>query len=644
MKKVEKNVEESVKTTDSKVEKKNIVKDLDKKSEAKSSKKNTEKALKKSSEKSSDKKSSKKSDEKKTEDKDLKKSAEKAEKEAAKKKGRKKDLLSMKEKIRPVYVVGHKNPDTDSICSAIAYADVKNRSEDGIFRAMRAGQINEETEFVLRYFNVPTPGYLPNVGTQVKDMQFHETPGESEKISVKEAWEKMGKAGSRTLPVTDDEDHLKGIITVSDIVSYYMDAEKKDTLSEARTQYQAIAKTIDGKILVGNPHGYFVKGNVLVGAALPEQLKEAMDPDDLVIVGNREDTQLMAINYGASCIVVCLATMVSDEVQEAAKDKCCVVITTELDTYTVARLIDQSIPIKHLMTKQGILTFHTDDFVDDIKETMGRVRHRDFPVLDRHERYIGTVSRRNLLNVQRKKVILVDHSEISQAADNLEEAEILEIIDHHRIGTVETRQPIYYRGEPVGCTATIVYRIYKEKKLEISPKMAGLLCAAILSDTLMFRSPTSTDYDKEVATELAEVAGIDLEKFAEDMFRAGSNLSSKTPEEIFYQDFKKFICEGSVFGVGQISSMSTENLDESRDRLKPMLEQEVGKNGITMVFFMLTNILTEDTELLYCGHGAENLIDEAFHIEVKGGSCILPGVVSRKKQLIPSLMEAIQNS
>lgn len=550
----------------------------------------------------------------------------------------------MKEKLRPVYVVGHKNPDTDSICSAIAYADVKNRTDDGVYRAMRAGQINEETEFVLRYFNVPTPGYLPNVGTQVKDMQFHETPGVNEHISVKEAWEKMGQAGSRTLPVTDTEEHLKGIITVSDIAAYYMGVEKKNTLSVARTQYRAIARTLDGRIVVGNPHAYFVKGKVLVAAALPEQLKEAMDPDDLVILGNREDAQLMAISCGASCMVLCLTKEVSEQVVKEAEKRCCVIITTSLDTYTVARLIDQSIPIHHLMTREGLLLFHTDDYVDNIRETMGRVRHRDFPVLDRHDRYIGTVSRRNLLNVDKKRIILVDHSELSQAVDNLEQAEILEIIDHHRIGTVETRQPVYYRGEPVGCTATIIYKIYHEKRLQIPQVMAGLLCAAILSDTLMFRSPTSTEKDRTAATELAEIAGIELEKFAEDMFRAGSDLSSKTPEEIFYQDFKKFIFDGTVFGVGQISSMSAANLDEIRHRLVPILEQEVGKNGMTMVFFMLTNILTENTELIYCGKGAEQLLDEAFHVNAKNGSCLLPGVVSRKKQLIPSFMEAIQNA
>ncbi|MDO4479003.1 MAG: putative manganese-dependent inorganic diphosphatase [Lachnospiraceae bacterium] len=550
----------------------------------------------------------------------------------------------MKEKMRPVYIVGHKNPDTDSICSAIAYADIKNRTDEGFFRAMRAGETNEETEFVLRYFDVPRPGYLPDVGTQVRDMQFHETPGVDEHISVKEAWDQMGTAGSRTLPITDANDKLKGIITIGDIANYYMDAQSMTALAEARTQYRAIARTLQGTVAVGNPHGYFVKGKVLVGAALPEQLKEAMDPDDLVILGNREDAQLMAIACGASCLVLCLSDAVSERVRQAADEKDCVVIVTKLDTYTAARLIGQSIPIDHLMTREGIICFHTDDFVDNIKETMGRVRHRDFPVLDRRDRYIGTVSRRNLINVTRKKVILVDHSEMSQAVDNLEQAEILEIVDHHRIGTVETRQPVYFRGEPVGCTATIINRIYHEKHLDIEPTIAGLLCAAILSDTLMFRSPTATVLDEIAARELAQIAGIDLEKFAEAMFKAGSDLSHKTAEEIFYQDFKKFVFGTTVFGVGQISSMSQENLDNIRERIIPMMREECGKNGITMVFYMLTNIMTEDTELLYFGDGAEALIAEAFKITAEGGSCVLPQVVSRKKQLIPAMMDALQNT
>jgi manganese-dependent inorganic pyrophosphatase len=352
----------------------------------------------------------------------------------------------MAEKQNKVYIVGHKNPDTDSICSAIAYADVKNRSEDGVFQARRAGQINEETEFVLNYFGMEQPSYMPNVGMQVRDMEIHETPGASEKITVREAWDKMAAAGTVTLPITDRDSKLRGLITVGDIATYYMDAYTRTIMSDARTQYRAMAATLEGKVIAGNEHGYFVHGKVLVGAAQPERMTSVMDPDDLVILSDREDAQLKAIEAGASCLVICMGAEPSEKVVRAADKRSCVLILTELDTYTVARLINQSIPIKHLMTKKGIVAFHTDDYVDNIKTTMGRLRHRDFPVLNRQDRYVGTISRRNLINIKKKQLILIDHSEVSQAVDNLEEADILEIIDHHRIGTVETLQPIFSAG------------------------------------------------------------------------------------------------------------------------------------------------------------------------------------------------------
>ena len=485
---------------------------------------------------------------------------------------------------------------------------------------------------------------MPNVGAQVKDLQLHRTPGADCRITVREAWDKMAEAGTMTLPLTDGDNHLKGLITVGDIAKHYMNVKAQTMMAEGRTQYRAIARTLDGHVAAGNEHGYFVRGKALVGAAQPERMREVMDPDDLVILSNREDAQLMAIEGGASCLVISMGAEPSQRVIDAANAADCVIIVTPLDTYQTARLIDQSIPVERLLTKDGIVSFHMDDYLDDIKETMGRLRHRDFPVLNRKNAYVGTISRRNLINVEKKKVILVDHSEVSQAVDNLDQAEILEIIDHHRIGTVETLQPIVFRGEPVGCTATIVAGLFREKRVEIEPKIAGILLAAIISDTLMFRSPTCTFRDKLAAEELAAIAGVAIEPFAREMFRAGSNFAGKAAEEIFYQDFKKFVFDGTTFGVGQISSLSAESLADVRARLEPIMEQEKGKNGMSMIFFMLTDILSRSTELLYCGSGDETLIEEAFGVRPSGGSCQLADVVSRKKQLIPSFMERLQNS
>lgn len=540
-----------------------------------------------------------------------------------------------------VYIIGHKNPDTDSICSAIVYADIKNRTDHKTYIPKRAGQINQETEYVLNRFGVETPGYLSDVGTQVRDMEIHKTVPADSQITIKKAWELMKECGAVTLPITDRENHLEGLIAVKDLAVYYMETCNSMALADARAQYRSMAETVNGKVLMGNEHGYFMKGKILIGAANPHFLDEYVEENDLVILGDREDLQLQAIKKGANCIIITLGAPVSSKVLSMAQKYCCVVISSPYDTYSVSRMISQSVPVKHLMTTNDIITFHLDDFTDNIQSVMGKYRHRDFPVLDKKDRYIGTVSRRNMLNIKKKKIILVDHNEKSQAVDNIEQADIQEIIDHHRIGSLETLNPVYFRNQPVGCTATILYSIYKEQELEIEKNMAGLLCAAIISDTLMFRSPTCTRWDQEACYELAKIADIDIEVFATEMFRAGSDLSGKSTEEIFYQDFKKFFSGELAFGVGQITSMDASEIVEVRERLMPIMKSECGKNGISMVFFMVTNILSESTELLCYGENSEKVVEESFDVKVHNGRCYLSGVVSRKKQLIPKLMEHV---
>lgn len=544
-----------------------------------------------------------------------------------------------------IYIIGHKNPDTDSICSAIAYADIKNRLNSGKkYAAKRAGQINEETEYVLKRFGVEAPGYLSDVGTQVKDMEIRETPGVPNNISIKDAWAIMKKSSAVTLPITKEDGQLEGLITTGDIANSYMDAHDNYFLSNARTQYRSIANTVEGTVVIGNPHGYFIRGKVVIGAAHPNKLGEFLEEEDLVILGDRYEDHLCAIEQNVSCMIVCNNAEVSHDIVEAAERNQCVVIQSSLDTFTVARLINQSIPVKHIMKKENLITFQTDDFTDNIKDIMVKTRHRAFPVVNKHGKYIGTVSRRNLLGMKKKQLILVDHNEKTQAVDNIDAAEILEIIDHHRLGSLETLQPIMFRNQPVGCTATIMYQMYTEKALEISPAIAGLLCSAIISDTLMFRSPTCTSADKMAAGALALIAGINIEEHAKEMFTAGSNLRGKTAEVIFYQDFKRFTADTVNFGVGQISSMNAEELVDLKQRLIPFMQHECGKNGISMVFFMLTNILEECSEIICYGEGSGRLVEEAFEVKEAQGGYILPGVVSRKKQLIPAFIGTLQQN
>lgn len=538
------------------------------------------------------------------------------------------------------YIIGHKNPDTDSICSAIALAYLKNKTEAGKFIAKRAGQINEETEYVLKYFHMHTPGYMPNVGTQVKDMEIRHLPGMSKEISVKEAWEFMQKNNAITLPMTDAENNLEGIISMSDITNNMM-RHNSTSLSHAKTPFKHIAETLDGEILVGDETAVFQKGKVLIGAFNPSLVKKFIEPGDLVILGDRPEDHLNAVDMQASCMVIGMDVPVSEAIQSYAREKGTVIITTPHDSFAIARLIEQSIPVRALMVSENLITFYMDDFTDKIKLVMGKTRIRNFPILDKNGKYIGTVSRRNFLNIEKKKVILVDHNELSQAVDNIEQAEIIEIVDHHRIGTLETKNPIIFRNQPVGCTATIIRQMYQEKGVEVPKDIAGLLCAAIVSDTLLFRSPTCTPLDQVVAREMASIAEVDIEKFATDMFKAGSNLSEKTTEEIFYQDFKKFIAGDVAFGVGQISSMAVDELQLIKERLVPHLQYECGKHGVQMVFFMLTNILDESTDLICYGEGAADVVRNAFGMNIEDGACVLQGIVSRKKQLIPAMMTVL---
>ena len=546
------------------------------------------------------------------------------------------------DKRKRIYIIGHKNPDTDSICSAIAYADIKNRTEKDEYVPKRAGQINEETEFVLSYFKTPAPRYLQDAGTQVKEMEIHYTEEASRSISVKKAYKLMRESGAVTLPITNKRGKLEGIITIGDIARAYMDDSDSRVLAAAKTQYENIAETLNGEVIVGDPKGFVEAGKVIIGAANPDKMEKYIDKGDMVIVGDRSEDHLCALEQEASCLIAGLNATVSPMMQKIAKENNCVIISTPYDTLTIAKFINQSIPVEHLMKTTDLITFRTDDLTEDIKEVMGKNRHRDFPVLDKKGKYIGTVSRRNLINIRKKQIILVDHNEKSQAVDSLLEADILEIIDHHRLGTLETFQPVMFRNQPVGCTATIMYQIYHEKDLGIAPNIAGLLCAAIISDTLMFRSPTCTEDDIVAAKELARVAGIDIEEFSAKMFKAGSNLENKEPEEIFYQDFKKFIVDDTTFGIGQINAMSTEELNGIKRKLLPNIERECGRNGIQIIYFMLTNIRDESTELLITGEGAEQLIKTAFEVEKQGNTFVLPGIVSRKKQLIPALMKVLQ--
>lgn len=545
----------------------------------------------------------------------------------------------MSTESKKVWVVGHKNPDTDSICAAISYAYLKNQSGDKkTYVAKRAGAVNEETRYVLERFGVEEPPLVTYAGAQIKDINIRKTAGVSNQISLKRAWELMKKLEVVTLPVTNQFGKLEGVIVTKDIATSYMDVLDNCVLSKARTQYKTIAETIDGEVYAGNEHAHFVRGKVVIATSNPEYMADYIEDDDLVILGDREEAQMQAIRSNASCIIIGGGLEVAEEVKKLAEKRDCVIITTPFDTFSVARLINQSMPIKQYMTRRELVTFDIDDYVDDVKDVMSRVRHRDFPVLGSNGNYVGMISRRNLMNMQKKQIILVDHNEKSQAVDGIVEAEILEIIDHHRLGSLETVSPVYFRNQPLGCTSTIIYQMYQEQRVEIPKEIAGLLLSAIISDTLMFRSPTCTPLDKSVAKRLAEIADVDIEDHAKKMFRAGSDFKNKTTEEIFYQDFKIFHTEDCDFGVAQISAMSGEELEQIGEQLRPFLPQVLGEKRLNMVYVMLTDILEESSKIIFAGEDAGKILAHAFKKQEDADGIRLDGIISRKKQMIPTLM------
>lgn len=540
-----------------------------------------------------------------------------------------------------VFVVGHKNPDTDSICSAIAYANLKTNTSEGTYIAKRAGHLNAETEYVLKQFGVEAPSLLSNVRLQVKDVDVNRMPGIRANTSIKDAWAIMKENKAYTIAITE-EDKLEGVITTGDIATSYMDVYDNRILSTAKTQFKNIVKTLDGEIIVGNDEEYFTKGKVVVAASSPDKMEAFIEKGDIVILGNRYEVQLCAIELEASCIIICQGDQVTRTITKLAEERNVVVITTPHDTFTTGRLVNQSIPVEHFMRKDGLSIFNTNDYVEDIKKDMAKDRTRDFPVVDRKGNFYGFISSRRLMDASKKQVILVDHNEKTQAIDGIEEADILEIIDHHRLGGLETSGPVYFRNQPVGCTATIIFNMYKEHGVELDKTTASLLCSAIISDTLLFRSPTCTWFDQMVAKELAGIADINMEELAQNMFRAGSDLKGKNAEEICFQDFKQFTVGNVKFGVGQINSMDAEELVEIKEKLVPYLETGASLHGLDMIYLMLTNIIEESTELLYYGKGSRELVREAYALPIDVDEIILEGVVSRKKQLIPTLVISLQ--
>ena len=549
----------------------------------------------------------------------------------------------MQQTAHKVVVIGHRNPDTDSICSAIAYAELKNKTSDLVCEARRAGKMNQETEFVLKKFGVTPPRMCTDVNPKIRDVDYRQVPGIPGSTSLRKAWEIMRDQKIDTLPVTSEDNELQGVITVKDIATANMDLFDTSILAKSRTSYRNILETLGATMVVGSEDAECTTGHIRIGTATPEMLESSMEKGDIVILTNRYESQLCAIEKEASLIIICNGAKVGRTIQHIAAETGVAIMSAPCDTYAAAKLISQCAPISYYMTRDDIMKFTLVTPVADVTRVMAKVRHRYFPILDADGKYCGMISRRNIINLRKRRIILVDHNEATQAVEGFDQAEILEIIDHHRIGSLETSGPVYFRNQPVGCTATIVTQMYDESGVEIPQKTAGLLLAAILSDTLVFRSPTCTPMDVGAANRLAKIAGVDINEFANEMFEAGEKLDGKTAEEVFLQDFKVFMCGDIRFGVAQGSYMTRKNLTAAEALLKPYLEEARNKQNVEDIYMLLTDVPKEESVVICDGRYAAGVLTDGFEIQPGAdGSWTLPGVVSRKKQFIPALMTAYQ--
>lgn len=544
--------------------------------------------------------------------------------------------------FRRINIIGHKSPDTDSICSALALSWLKNKgSFNGIYEARRAGAINRESRYVLDYFGVEAPRLCTDLSPQIKNIDIRMRPGVSKDLSLYEARRLMKTEDIDTLCITDKNSFLLGLVTVGDISNVNMELLDESLLSKAGTSYKNILDTLSARLIFGDRRKKITKGRVCV-TSTPEFMKEFVKPGDIVIGVNQLETQLCAIDLGADALILTYNAHVLPEVLKKAMEKGCDIFVTPHDTYNATRLISTSIPVGYIMRTEDLKTFTLNTPVEDAVKIMSEVRHRYFPILDQDGKYVGVVSRRNFLNLHKKQVILVDHNEKAQAVDGLMESEILEVIDHHRIGDLETRGPVYFRNEAVGCTATIIFHMFKEEGMKPDKKVAGLLLAAIISDTLLFRSPTSTSLDEREAKELAKIAGVDIESFAESMFEAGASLEGLSAEDVFKSDFKIFSYGDVRFGVGQSIYMTENSRKDAEKLVEPYLRKVSETGKLPMFFYMFTDMKNESTDLMFGGKGAGDAVKNAFNVETTNDIAKLKGVVSRKKQLVPPLMAAIQ--
>lgn len=533
--------------------------------------------------------------------------------------------------MEPIYVIGHKNPDTDSIVSAMAYAALKNALGERQFVAARLGQVNDETQMVLDRFGFEPPILLHNVRTQVRDLAFDTPPALDAGVTVHLAWQVLhGDQRVLGIPVTTNDGMLYGMLTRGDIASFDM-YSIGHPVADSIPVFNLLS-ALEGRIMNDSADVFdSISGDVIIALPQSESATIPLKQGDIVLCGHQPELVRHALESKVSCVILCGCEL-SEAYRGASSDTC--IISTPCDAYRAARMIYQSIPVSRVCQTTELVHFHLNDYLDDVRETMLQSRFRSYPILDEHDKVVGTLSRYHLIRPKRKRVVLVDHNEASQSVSGLDQAEIVEIIDHHRLADVQTLNPIYFRNEPVGSTASIIAGIYQDKGLMPPPKLAGLMCAAIVSDTVMFKSPTCTERDIRLAERMARISGVSLDELGYSIFSAASS-EEKPAEEMIFGDFKEFHIAGHMIGIGQITCMDSERVLKRIDEFLHVMKETMKKKDYNMMLLMLTDVLREGTELLFLGD--EEIIKQAFNVQPINHHVFLDGIVSRKKQVVPML-------
>lgn len=533
--------------------------------------------------------------------------------------------------MEQVFVTGHRNPDTDSIVSAMSYTALRNALGERGYTAARLGHLNDESKRILERFGFEPPVLIKDMRTQVLDLDYDTPPALSAALTVGRGWNILrNDANIAAIPVTKEDGTLFGMLSSGDVADYDMQTIENPVVEDI--PLFNLLSVLEGRVLNEAGSGVdSVSGEVIFG--LPKSSEQLLfDHENYIAVcGNQPEVIRWALESNIHVLILCEAEL-SPELRELETRTC--IITTPFSAYRAARLIFQAIPIARICQSKDLVTFHLTDYLDDVKEVVSKSRYRCYPILDAQEKVVGTLSRYHLIKPRRKKVVLVDHNEAAQSVPGLDQVELLGIIDHHRLADIQSANPIFFRNEIIGSTTTIVAEMYQEKGLVPSKKMAGLMCAAILSDTVIFKSPTSTPRDRVIAERLARIAGLDLEELGKFIF-AASLGEGKTAAQLMYTDFKDFHIAGHYLGVGQITCVDSVSILKRKAEFLAEMEKATAEKGYNIMILMLTDVLLEGTQIIFLGNADD--IAQAFGVEPQGNTLFLPGVMSRKKQVIPML-------